>query len=75
MVWVWEIKGLGWLLGNSRGVGVPCGVSSLRASLVLTGGLVGVGAVVGLWIWSWSLVPLPAIEAEELDTSVEVVAH
>ena len=66
MVWVWDVKSLGWLLGDGRSVGVPGRVSLLAACLVLSGGLVGVGAVVGLWVWDWSLIPLPSIKTEEL---------
>ena len=66
MVWVWGSLSVGWGLGDGRGVGVPGGVSSIGASLVDTGGLVGVGAVVGLWGWGGSLEPSPAVKAEEL---------
>ena len=66
VVWVWGALGIDWLLGDSGGVGVPGGVSWVSASLVVTGGLVGVGAVVGLWGWGSSLEPSPAIETEEL---------
>ena len=53
-------------------MGVPCGVSWVGASLVLGGGLVGVGAVVGVWGWDWSLIPLPSIESEELWSVLDV---
>ena len=47
-------------------MGVPGGVSSIAAGLVDAGGLVGIGAVVGLWLWGDSLEPSPAIKAKDL---------
>ena len=70
VVWVWEFLGVDWVLGGGGSVGVPGGVATIAAGLVLTGGLVGVGAVVGLWLWGWGLMPLPSVDTEELWSSV-----
>ena len=58
--------GIGWLLGHGGGVRVPGRVSWVRAGLIQASGLIGIGAVVGGWIWSGSLEPSVAIEAEDL---------
>ena len=75
MVWVWCILSLLWVLGCSRSVGVPGGVSTIAAGLIFTSGLVCVCAVVGLWVRDWGLVPLPSIETEELDLVGIVTAY
>ena len=66
VIWVWCALSIKWFLCNGGAVSVPGGVSWVSASLIVTSGLVGVGAVVRLWGWGGSLEPSPAIEAEEL---------